>query len=286
MVETAFGERKISLLSPAKVNLFFRVLKRREDGYHEIASLYQAIDLFDTLTLSLSSEDQLSCTDPQIPCDASNLIHKALEKFRQKTGWHHPVSVHLEKKIPIQAGLGGGSGNAATMLWGLNQLSGLYVSEEELIRWAGEFSSDAPFFFSQGTAYCTGRGELLKPVTPLSSTQFWIAKPDDGLSTPLVYKHCRANEFEQRDPLFYLEQALKGQLETFNDLEHPAFALMPKLKEYKEDLQAMGFSQVTMTGSGTGIMCFGHVQNPSHDELKFYPVSFINRDFYRARKSW
>src|SRR5690348_15470951 len=212
----------LTLFSPAKVNLFFRVLSKRQDGYHDIASLYQAISLGDTLTATLADEDRITCDDPSIPCDEKNLIFKAAKVFREQTGFTEHVHWHLTKKIPIEAGLGGGSSNAASALFALNQLSSLGLDETTLCRFASLFSSDAPFFFSTGSAYCTGRGEILTSIPDLEANAFWIAKPEGGLSTPQVYKSCSPATCEQRDPQQHLHQALQGQLELFNDLEESA----------------------------------------------------------------
>lgn len=276
------GKESLVLFSPAKVNLFFRVLSKRSDGYHAIASLYQAVSLGDVVSISLADEDRLSCDDPEVPCNEHNLMAKALKTFREKTGYAFKVHMRLEKKIPMQAGLGGGSGNAATVLFALNALSPSSVDESTLASWAAEFSSDAPFFFSTGSAFCTGRGEQLASLSDLPLVHFWLAKPQEGLSTPLVYKQCKPELLPQRDPEVFLQQALQGQLKTFNDLEHPAFALMPSLSDLKSALLHLGFSQVTMTGSGTAFMCFGQVSVPVLPNISFYPVHFI----YRKPEHW
>lgn len=234
------------LLAPAKINLFFQVLGKREDGYHEIASLYQAIDLFDRLFFSPSSQDLLTSTDPTLPLDESNLIIKALHLFRKS----HPVPplhIHLEKNIPIEAGLGGGSSNAATTLKALNQIAGFPLPSEKLLEIAALLGSDVPFFFSNGCAYCTGRGEKFTQTslpTPLSG---WIVKPDFGLSTPLVYKALKPEDYsiKKNEILFPL---------FFNDLEKGAFRLSPKLKEMKQELE-QDFKTVVMTGSGSAFFC-------------------------------
>ncbi len=274
----------ITFFSPSKVNLFFRVLYRRSDGFHEIASLYQALSLGDRLSISLAKEDLLTCDDPTLPCDQHNLVMKALAKFREKTGENFKVHFHLEKKVPIQSGLGGGSGNAATALWALNTLSSHPVESNALANWAAEFSSDAPFFFSSGTAYCTGRGEVIAHLPSLPHFDLCIAKPEGGLSTPLVYKQCQPELFMDRNPQLFLARALKGDLETFNDLEQPACALMPSLAVIKNDLLQLGFDQVTMTGSGTAFMCIGKVEesiaklpDPNLSHIAFFPASFIQR---------
>jgi len=180
----------VKLFSPAKLNLFFRVLNKREDGFHEIASLMQAISLGDTLSIDEAETDQLTTSCSDLKCDETNFIHQARAHFRKKTGYKTPISIHLEKRIPLQSGLGGGSGNIATTLWAMNSLSGLAIKEEILREWAGEISSDAPFFFSSGTAHTTGRGEIVENLPPLQPKNLWLAKPQGiGLSTPHVFKH-------------------------------------------------------------------------------------------------
>lgn len=268
----------IKLFSPAKLNLFFRVLNKRPDGFHEIASLYQAINLADILHVCLSDEDRLTCNEPGIPSDSSNLVWKAIGSFRKNTAKNFKVHVHLQKNIPVQSGLGGGSSNAATALWAVNQLLGRIVAEEDLRAFASEFSSDAPFFFSTGTAYCCGRGEILEAVPPLQPQSLWIAKPMDGLSTPLVYKYCQPEKFLGRNPRDFLYQILEGREAFFNDLEIPAFQLMPSLQRLKEKLQSLGFSSVTMTGSGTAFFCVGATsQAPVLEGIQFTPVQYLNR---------
>jgi 4-diphosphocytidyl-2-C-methyl-D-erythritol kinase len=219
----------MKLRSPAKLNLFLRILRKCSDGYHELASLFQAVDLFDTLDFALDEKDQLSCSDAAIPIDSTNLILKAATLFRCKTGLQFGLRVHLDKKIPHQAGLGGGSSNAATTLWALNQLLGQSIPTKELIQWAGEIGSDVPFFLSQGTAYCTGRGERVRPLAPLQNQHFWIVKPPQGTSTPAVYGKLDLKKLPQRDPELYLKAFLTGRPDYFNDLEQAACLVTPEI---------------------------------------------------------
>ena len=268
----------LTLFSPAKVNLFFRVLKKREDNYHEIASLYQMISLGDTLRVCLAQEDKLTCSNPQIPCDERNLVIKALQEFRRQTGYTFKLHIHLEKQIPLEAGLGGGSSNAASALFAFNALSPSAVDEKILACWAALFSSDAPCFFSLGSAFATGRGEQLTDLPALEPLHFWLAKPKEGLSTPYVYAHCTPSLYPERDPHTYLKRAMQGELETFNDLESTVFSLMPTLRELKGQLLTFGFSEVTMTGSGTAFMCFGSPKQQLFlPGVDFFPVHFIQR---------
>lgn len=267
----------LTLYSPAKINLFLRIMGRRPDGYHELASMFQAVSLFDIIHFSLAEQDQLTCTDPGIPVDGSNLIQKAITLFRAKTGLTFGVKVHLEKNIPYQSGLGGGSGNAATTLWALNQLCGTPATLKMLSSWSAEIGSDIPFFFSEGTAYCTGRGELVHSLPSLPATDLWLVKPLEGLSTPAVYKQVNLALLPPRDPVGALQQITKGKSDYFNDLEIPAFTVMPSLANLKQRLLEAGFSSVVMTGSGSGFFCFGKGQPPVVPGLISHPVRFCNR---------
>lgn len=269
----------ITFFSPAKLNLFFRVLRKREDGFHEIASLYQAISLGDRLSLSLKEgRDSLQCNDPTIPLDSSNLILRAAELFRAKTGIAQGFAFILEKKIPIQAGLGGGSSNAATTLWGLNELMGTKIDPMLLATWGAEIGSDVPFFFTQGTAYCEGRGEKLTPLARAKEVSLWIAKPREGLSTPAVYKNTHPENLKQRDPKKSLQENLEGRFTFYNDLEVAAYTLMPSLKDLQKALLHLGFTDVHMTGSGTAFFCLGNVKHPHLENVQFFPAKFMGRD--------
>lgn len=156
--------QSLKLFSPAKINVFLRVVRRREDGYHDLASLFHVIDLGDDMEFSLlpsgSSADALQCNMPDVPTDSSNLVIKALDLFRRKTGASERWSVNLLKRVPAGAGMGGGSGNAATALWAANEMCGRPATTEQLLEWAGDIGSDISVFFSRGAAYCTGRYDL------------------------------------------------------------------------------------------------------------------------------
>lgn len=200
---------------------------------------------------------------------------KAIALFRSRFSFSFGVAIHLEKRIPSQAGLGGGSSNAATTLWALNELSGRPADLEELIEMGAKIGSDVPFFFSLGTAYCTGRGEHLSPFSLPYPISGWIAKPPYGLSTPLVYQETRVSELFDRDPLLSLE----SYPVFYNDLEPAAFRLEPRLLEFKKELEGQGFDSITMTGSGTAFFCIGG--NPDKKGLiPFRTVSRAVADWY------
>lgn len=271
----------LKLISPAKVNLFLRVIKRRPDGYHELASLFQAISLSDVIHFSISNTgvDHLTCTDPALPTDASNLILKAAELFRRKTGLRFALEAHLEKNIPSQAGFGGGSSNAATTLWAVNQLCGNTATNTELMRWSSEIGSDIPFFFSQGTAYCTGRGEIVQDLPPILSEPLWVVKPLQGLQTQEVFRQLQLSKLNNvhQDPLQALRGFLIGKPSYFNDLEGAAFEALPLLSSLKQSLIDSGFHTVTMTGTGSGFFCLGQAKLPEQPGLFCRSATGLNR---------
>jgi 4-diphosphocytidyl-2-C-methyl-D-erythritol kinase len=277
----------LRLFSPAKVNLFLRVVAKRSDGYHALSSVFQTVNLGDILTIQRHTHDLLTCSDPLIPSDASNLVLKAVQLFRRKTGKELYFKIHLDKRIPSQAGLGGGSSNAATTLWACNQLAGSIASEQQLKEWSSEIGSDIPFFFSQGTAHCTGRGEHVQELPALPVRSLWIIKPAFGLSTPEVYRCLSLPSTDivpccQKDR----EDFLLGKMDYFNDLEGPAFQLKPELKELKDSLLQKGFETVLMSGSGSSLFCMGQGRVLLKDEIQSFAARFINRqphEWYKER---
>ena len=242
---------KLTLFSPAKINLTLKVVGRRKDGYHDLETLMQTIDLGDTLTFKLTKSDALTCDDSSLACDSSNFIWQAIRLFRVKTKLDFAVHIDLKKRIFIGRGLGGGSSNIATTLYGLNQLLGAEVPEEDLQKWSSELSSDAPFFFSQGTAFCTSRGEVVQNRSPLPKRELYLINPQYGLSTKHVFE-----EFDR--------QNFSGSLEA------AAFSIEPRLRELKNDLQKR-FQTVFMTGSGSALIC----ENGQKEGL---PIHFIQRE--------
>lgn len=254
----------LTLQSPAKINLTLRVLEKMDNGYHAIRSRFQAIALCDTLTFSISEKDQFTCSNHHIPNDSRNLVIQARDLFRQKTGWNSPIAIHLEKHIPSEAGLGGGSGNAATTLWALNQLSGYGLSDLQLAEWGALLGSDIPFFFSNGSAICEGRGEKVSACEPMHENVFVIAKPAFGLSTQKVYQH---------------HQLIKHNVDEkyFNDLENSAFTISPKLANVKSKLVGAGFETVLLSGSGTAFFCLGPGDFQKVTEVEWWKTKPIAR---------
>lgn len=208
----------------------------------------QMLSLGDTLSFSFSEDDHFTCSDPRVPLGSSNLVLKALALFRRQTGLHHPLSIHLEKNIPMEAGLGGGSSNAAATLRACNSLFAGPLSQPELQMLGAQLGSDVPFFFSKGTALCTGRGEVIEECEPLTHFQnFEIVKPEEGLSSGEVYQALNLAECSSLSPEELLLGLREGEPFFINDLQKPALRLCPALGRY---LNAGTY----MSGSGTA--CF------------------------------
>ncbi|PKA61778.1 4-diphosphocytidyl-2-C-methyl-D-erythritol kinase [Apostasia shenzhenica] len=287
---------RLTLFSPCKVNVFLRITGKREDGYHDLASLFHVISLGDTIKFSLSpsnSKDYLSTNVPGVPVDDKNLIIRALNLYRKKTETNDFFWIHLDKKVPTGAGLGGGSSNAATALWAANQFSGCLASEKELQEWSGEIGSDIPFFFSHGAAYCRGRGEVVQNIPnalPLDLAMVLI-KPPEACSTAEVYKRFSLDKTSSADPLVLLEKISKNGISQdvcINDLEPPAFEVLPSLKKLKQRIQAAGRGQygaVFMSGSGSTIVGIGSPDPPQflYDEDDYKDV-FISEASFLTRK--
>lgn len=242
--------------SPAKLNLFFRILRKRGDGYHEIASLYTAINFGDTLTFLPQEEDAFEVSGLfSLPLDSSNLVIKARDAFRKKTNLFQPVSIILHKKIPPQSGLGGGSSNASTTLWAMNELHGNPLTTLELISLAATLGSDPPFFLSKGLAYCQGRGEILQEIEEPLDLSFYLACPSGiAISTPKAYEASLKEDYSSKDPLVLLSELLQGVPSFTNDLEPAAIRLSPSLQDLKKSLYE-SFHTVTLTGSGSAFFC-------------------------------
>lgn len=295
----------LSVVSPSKVNLFLRVMGRREDGFHDLASLFHVIDLCDSMEVSLLGsndfKDYLECNMPGVPTDESNLVIKAMGLFRKMTGISQFFDIKLHKVVPHGAGLGGGSANAATALWVANELCGRPASEANLLDWSASIGSDISVFFSLGAAYCTGRGEIVRNVPPPLplNTPLLLVKPSVGLPTGKIFKELDLDKRSTADPEQLLalmtQKGMSSEL-CVNDLEPPAFRTLPELQSLKDRLMCESggkFSAVFMTGSGSTIVCVGadeapeFLNEPEYNDVFVSPARLIVReegDWYHKAK--
>lgn len=250
--------------SPCKVNLLLNILGRRADGFHELETVLQPVNLCDEITFERAGNGiQLSCSEKSLPTGPDNLIFRAAEKFLNAAGISSGVKIRLEKKIPLAAGLGGGSGNAATTLLALNELFDGALAPEKLFEIAASLGSDVPFFLQNKPALGTGRGEKIQSLEHfpvLKDRAVLLIHPGFGISTPWAYKNLARfpaalnGQNGRAQKLISLLQGndLKAAATQFyNSLEAPAFEKFPVLQLYKEFLLAGGASAALMSGSGS-----------------------------------
>lgn len=256
----------LELQSPAKINLLLNILGQRPDGFHELETVLHPVGLFDEITLAPAPQGiELTCSDASLPTDAGNLVWRAARDFFTACGIPGAVRVHLEKRIPKAAGLGGGSSNAATTLLGLNQMFGHPLSPERLRELAARLGTDVPFFLQSQPAIATGRGEQIQPLAPFPALAgYWavLIQPGFGISTAWAYQalacHPEAREGRpgraaalvwalERDRL---DQAIPH---LYNSLEAPAFAKFPWLAMVRDFLAENGAPASRMTGSGSAL---------------------------------
>jgi 4-diphosphocytidyl-2-C-methyl-D-erythritol kinase len=253
----------LSISAPAKINLDLRVGPRDESGFHPLASWMCTVALFDNLSIARDGRAGLhfSCDDPALPRDSGNLVVRAASRMIELA--NDPsigLSIGLQKQIPSAAGLGGGSSDAAATIAGLNRLLDLRLSRRQAADIASTLGSDVSFFFSQPSAYCTGRGERVSPLPPPTSAGWaLLVFPPFGLSTADVYRRFDAMALGRREALeaFAEAQKLPGLscsdllARLVNDLEAPAFSLAPQLGETREAIERHLQRPVRMSGSGS-----------------------------------
>jgi len=250
--------------SPCKVNLLLNILGKRPDGFHELETVMQPVNVCDRLTFERGGKGiELSCNHSELPVDGKNLVHRAAEKFLVAAGVSDGVKIHLEKNLPLAAGLGGGSGNAATTLLALNGLFGSPLSLDKLNEIAASLGSDIPFFLQDKPALATGRGEKIQPLEPfpaLRGRAILLLHPGFGISTPWAYQNLarfpvalNGKPGRARNLIAKLQavdfHAAAGEL--YNSLEAPALDKFPVLALFQEFLRENGALGALMSGSGS-----------------------------------
>jgi 4-diphosphocytidyl-2-C-methyl-D-erythritol kinase len=255
----------ITKASPAKVNLYLRVLGKRADGYHEILSLMQRISLCDEMTF-LPAADRMAvrCPDSSLPGDERNIVHRAATAFYTRIGRRPDVEITIRKRIPIAAGLGGGSSNAATTLMTLNEIAGSPPSREELAGIGANLGADIPFFIFENTAWVSGIGDRLIETAVLPPLWFVLMNPCFEVSTKAVYQGLNLGLTNERInyniPRFYTGEDLTRSL--VNDLEKVTLKLHPVLEQMKSLLLKSGAKGALMSGSGPTV--FGVFTDEAH----------------------
>jgi len=255
---------KLEKESPCKVNLLLNILGKRPDGFHELETVMYPIPVFDRLSFSRGGKGiELTCSDRGLPTDSRNLVYRAAEAFFRATGIKEGVRIQLEKKIPMAAGLGGGSGNAAVTLLGLNELFDRPLGAERIQEIAASIGSDVPFFLQRKPALAVGRGEKIQSLDSfpaLHGRAFLLVHPGFGISTPWAYQQLarfpdalngQRGRAQKLISLLRKDKLQNAGHEFYNSLEAPALEKYPLLALFQEFLREKGAEAALMSGSGS-----------------------------------
>jgi 4-diphosphocytidyl-2-C-methyl-D-erythritol kinase len=290
---------QLTLPAFAKINLSLKVLGKRNDGYHDLCTVFQTVSLHDLLSFKKleSGEITLKCDRPGIPTDENNLIVKAARLLKERYGVAQGAAIRLEKRIPSPGGLGGGSSNGAVTLLGLCKLWGISPSFSELCEIAAQLGSDVPYFLFGGTALGTDRGTEIKLLPETSANFLLLITPNIDVSTASVFAGLNApnltKDARNHNLIVCHEFAEKldlWQSELTNDLEETVFEIEPEIKRAKQRLLNIGASKAMMSGSGASV--FGVFENEQARERaigalageakwRIFPVKTVTRNDYR-----
>ena len=285
-----------SLPSFAKINWTLRVLGKREDGFHELCTVFQTVSLHDTLHFCEADELTLTCDDPAVPVDEANLIIKAALLLRARSDVSAGAAIHLEKRIPFPGGLGGGSSNAAVTLIGLSRLWNL--PDVDLHTLAGELGSDVPFFLYGGTAIGIGRGEIIEAIDDINESNLLIVTPHVNVPTADVFGSLNAPTLTKQGSDNNLT-VCRNDVESFdprnselkNDLEPSVFTRFPEVERVKKTLLDLGALNAAMSGSGASVFAIFDKQETRQAAIEAlaierdwrkFAVSTISRSEYAS----
>ncbi|WP_058300537.1 4-(cytidine 5'-diphospho)-2-C-methyl-D-erythritol kinase [Gorillibacterium timonense] len=275
--------------APAKINLSLDVLYKRPDGFHEVEMVMTMVDLADRLEMRELPRDtiMISSQAGYIPLDEKNLAFQAAKLIKDRYQVTKGVYIHLDKKIPVAAGLAGGSSDAAATLRGLNRLWNLGMTQEEMMKLGSELGSDVPFCVSGGTAIARGRGEQLTPIASPPSCWVVLAKLPLNVSTADVYGKLRASEIKRHPDTAKLLEAINAQSFTGicsslgNVLEEVTLSLYPEVKRLRDCMERLGVDGVLMSGSGPTV--FGLVEKEGKAERIYNGLRGFCKDVYAVR---
>jgi 4-diphosphocytidyl-2-C-methyl-D-erythritol kinase len=276
------------ILAPAKINLFLKVLGKREDGFHELLTLMAPVSLFDEISL-VPLDEGISLDAPGSGCEErKNIAYRAAELFLRETGAKGGVRIEIVKNIPVGAGLGGGSSDGASVLMGMDDLFGTGLSTGELMDLAARIGSDCPFFILRQPYLMGGRGEIPLQKAVLEERSYLIVVPPLEISTALVYFHLKSpltsydKTYKSNDVV--MEQLIVPERILQNDLEGSAFGICPDIKLLKEELLGAGALGVIMSGSGSSVfgvfrdnehLCYGMSQLRRHEGYRYIPTTSL-----------
>lgn len=286
---------KIILKPLAKINLGLDIIGVREDGYHEMRMIMQSLALHDQMVMQITDENRirLKTNVPYLPTDAGNIVYKAVDMIRNEYGIEGGVRIDLKKTIPIAAGLGGGSSDAAAAIYGMNKLFGLGLRKSDMIELGTKLGADVPFCIMRGTMLAEGIGEELSPVAPMVDCPVLVVKPNFGVSTKDVYTaYDKCDKCDLSHPnIDGLCEALKNQdfnsicANMGNVLEGVTIKMHPEVQIIKDELMSKNAKLAMMSGSGPTVFALFDdkvkAQSAYHyfKDIKGYEQTFLT-DFY------
>ena len=282
-------------LSPCKVNLLPNILGKRADGFHDLETLMHPVPICDRLVFDRAhSGIRLSCNDPHLPVNSRNLVFRAAQLYLQTAGLSEGVRIHLDKHIPIAAGVGGGSGNAAVTLSAMNELFDGACSATSLAEMAAALGSDVPFFLQPRPALATGRGEKIEPLDffpALRSQWLVLVHPGFGISTPWAYEQLarfpaardgRSGRARQLVSLLQTADLSAAASEFYNSLEAPALEKYPLLALFQEFFKTNGARAALMSGSGSATFALMDSEASARQVLEKFKSHFGDKIWMTA----
>jgi 4-diphosphocytidyl-2-C-methyl-D-erythritol kinase len=279
---------EFELKAYGKVNLGLDVIRKREDGYHEVKMIMQTVKVYDRLTFSDMEEDRidLSCNLTYLPINEDNLIYKACHRIKEAYGIKKGVRIELDKHIPVAAGMAGGSTDCAAALIGMNKLFNLRIPQNKLMEYGVKLGADVPYCIMRGTALSEGIGEILTKLPPLPACYMVIAKPPISVSTKMVYENLHANELERHPDIDGMVEALKNSDLTGittrmeNVLETVTINRYPEIEKIKNIMLEHGAMNSLMSGSGPTVFGIYNDKEAARDTVKALRKGQIVKQVY------
>lgn len=251
--------------SYAKINLSLDVVNKRSDGYHNLKMIMQTVSLYDIITVDKSDNVEITCTNKNVPCDESNIVYKCAKKLLDLRDKSYGFKIHIEKNIPMAAGLAGGSSDGATVLKEINRIYDLGFSMDELKKIGATIGADIPYCLEGGTYLCEGIGDILTKTDDFDYDKILLVKPPINVSTPWVFKNLKLDEISSHPNTEKVIECLKGcdisglKRCSANLLESVTEKEYPEIKNIKEKMYSLGASFSMMSGSGPTV--FGIFEN-------------------------
>lgn len=281
--------KKIEIKSRAKVNLSLDVVGKRSNGYHEVDMIMQQIDLYDLLVLEKISGKsiEIECSNPYVPTDDRNIVYKAIEAVNEYLNIKNGIKIIINKNIPVAAGLGGGSSNAASAIKAYNKLYDLGLSKEEMKKIGGKIGADVPFFFEGGCCRATGIGEILEPIKGLDYGWIVLCKPNIGVSTESIYKSLNYPLIKKHPDVDGMVEALEAEdimmlsKKLGNVLEQVTLKRHSVVKDIKNRMLESNALGVLMSGSGPTV--FGIFKNYKSGKKMLKKLGSIYNETYLIR---